>query len=121
MLVTDEVPEAKSNDRAAYLAQRTQIGAGNTERPQRVGSPASRGALEAADVACDPCSATQDFDHRGREPDLYLFLRQGIRHAVKVPICLDVIIQIHTRLQPRAKLIPLNRQRPEGRLIEFGE
>jgi periplasmic protein TonB len=45
MLVTDEVPEAKSNDRAAYLAQRTQIGAGNTERSQRVGSPASRGAL----------------------------------------------------------------------------
>lgn len=45
MLVTDEVPEAKSNDRAAYLAQRTQIGAGNTDRPRHVGSPASRGAL----------------------------------------------------------------------------
>lgn len=43
MLVTDEVPEARSNDRAAYLAQRTQIGAGNTDE-QRMGSPASRGA-----------------------------------------------------------------------------
>lgn len=48
MLVTDEVPEAKSNDRAAYLAQRTQTGAGNTDRPQRVGSPASRGALASS-------------------------------------------------------------------------
>jgi periplasmic protein TonB len=48
MLVTDEVPEAKSNDRAAYLAQRTQIGAGNTERAQRTGSPASRGALASS-------------------------------------------------------------------------
>jgi protein TonB len=45
MLVTDEVPEARSNERAAYLAQRTQIGAGNTDQAQRVGSPASRGAL----------------------------------------------------------------------------
>jgi periplasmic protein TonB len=45
MLVTDEVPEARSNERAAYLAQRTQVGAGNTDQAQRVGSPASRGAL----------------------------------------------------------------------------
>jgi len=45
MLVTDEVPEARANERAAYLAQRTQIGAGNTDQAQRVGSPASRGAL----------------------------------------------------------------------------
>jgi periplasmic protein TonB len=60
MLVTDEVPEAKSNDRAAYLAQRTQIGAGNTDRPQRVGSPASRGALASAatgDSASDTAAA----------------------------------------------------------------
>jgi periplasmic protein TonB len=45
LLVTDEVPEAQANERAAYLAQRTQIGAGNTEQPQRISSPASRGAL----------------------------------------------------------------------------
>lgn len=43
MLVTNEVPEARSNERAAYLAQRTQIGAGNTAA-QRFASPASRGA-----------------------------------------------------------------------------
>jgi protein TonB len=45
MLVTDEVAEARSNERAAYLAQRTQIGAGNTDQAQHVGSPASRGVL----------------------------------------------------------------------------
>ena len=39
MLVTNEVPEAQSNDRAAYLAQRTQLGSGNTDVPQRVGQP----------------------------------------------------------------------------------
>ncbi|HEY5019375.1 MAG TPA: TonB family protein [Steroidobacteraceae bacterium] len=45
MLVTDEVPEARANERASYLAQRTQIGAGNTDQAQRIASPASRGAL----------------------------------------------------------------------------
>lgn len=44
MLVTNEVAEARSNERAAYLAQRTQIGAGNTDE-QRIASPASRGSL----------------------------------------------------------------------------
>ncbi len=39
MLVTNEVPEAQSNDRAVYLAQRTQLGSGNTDVPQRVGQP----------------------------------------------------------------------------------
>ena len=44
MLVTNEVPEAQSNEHATYLAQRTQIGAGNTAEPRST-SPASRGAL----------------------------------------------------------------------------
>ena len=59
VLVTDEVPEASSNDRAAYLAQRTQIGAGNSEQARRLASPASRGALAAAqsgDPGRDPPS-----------------------------------------------------------------
>jgi len=46
VLVTDEVPEASANERAAYLAQRTQIGAGNGEQAH-LASPASRGALAA--------------------------------------------------------------------------
>ncbi len=44
LLVTDEVPEARTNDQAAYLAQRTQIGAGNITAPRPIASPASRGA-----------------------------------------------------------------------------
>ncbi len=63
----------------------------------------------------------QDLHHRGREPHLHFFLRQAVRHTVKMPIRFHVIIQIHARLDPRAKLIPLNRQCPEGWLIEFRE
>ena len=44
LLVTDEVPEAQSNDQAAYLAQRTQHGSGNADLPLAAASPASRGA-----------------------------------------------------------------------------
>ena len=41
LLVTDDLPSARSNDRAAYLAQRTQLGAGNT-RTLPTGSPETR-------------------------------------------------------------------------------
>jgi len=46
LLVTDEVPEAQSNDRAVYLAQRNQVGSGNTDQALSAASPASRGAPE---------------------------------------------------------------------------
>jgi protein TonB len=48
MLVTNDVPEARSNRTAAYLSQRTQIGAGDTDS-QQPGSPASRGAQASAE------------------------------------------------------------------------
>jgi protein TonB len=44
LLVTNEVPEAQSNDQANYLAQRTQLGNGNTEAPAPSTSPSSQGA-----------------------------------------------------------------------------
>jgi protein TonB len=44
LLVTNEVPEAQSNDQAQYLAQRTQTGSGNTDMLVAAASPASRGA-----------------------------------------------------------------------------
>ena len=47
LLVTNEVPEAQSNDQAAYLAQRTQAGSGNLSEPLPAASPASRGAPSA--------------------------------------------------------------------------
>ncbi len=70
MLVTDEVPEAKSNDRAVYLAQRTQIGAGNTDRLQHVGSPASRGARDASDVARNSPGDKQYLATTGETPEI---------------------------------------------------
>lgn len=48
MLVTNDIPEARSNANAAYLAQRTQLGSGDTDAQHPPGSPASRGALAAA-------------------------------------------------------------------------
>lgn len=49
LLVTNQVPEASDNPRAAYLAQRTQIGAGNTDERQPAKSPNSRGVAASAD------------------------------------------------------------------------
>ena len=46
LLVTDDVPEAHANTRASYLAQRTQIGAGNIEAARPIRSPANRGSLQ---------------------------------------------------------------------------
>ena len=50
LLVTDDLPEARDNEHAAYLAQRTQRGAGNT-RVLPTGSPAERAAAKAAIAA----------------------------------------------------------------------
>jgi protein TonB len=44
LLVTNEVPEAQSNEQAVYLAQRTQAGSGNSTEALPPASPASRGA-----------------------------------------------------------------------------
>jgi periplasmic protein TonB len=75
MLVTDEVPEAKTNDRAAYLAQRTQIGSGNTDRAQRIASPASRGAL--ASSAEDAAAAQSANAHRSDSGDQRILVTSG--------------------------------------------
>ncbi|MFI4914821.1 MAG: hypothetical protein ACHQAR_06490, partial [Steroidobacterales bacterium] len=49
LLVTDEVPTASRNDLATYLAQRTQLGSGNSAAPMPAASPAP--ALPAAERA----------------------------------------------------------------------
>jgi protein TonB len=41
LLVSDEVPEAERNDTATYLAQRTQLGSGNTQESVSPRNPAS--------------------------------------------------------------------------------
>ncbi len=35
LIVSDDVPEARRNDTATYLAQRTQLGSGNAHRSRR--------------------------------------------------------------------------------------
>jgi periplasmic protein TonB len=53
MLVTDDVPQARDNPHASYLAQRTQVGAGDTDDRTPPGSPASQGAQRRADAPID--------------------------------------------------------------------
>lgn len=53
VLVTNEVPEAQANDKAAYLSQRTQIGNGNTDTPSPPGSPSSQGTPITQDSSGD--------------------------------------------------------------------
>lgn len=48
LLVTNEVSVAANNPKAAYLAQRTQIGSGNTDEAVSPVSPQSRGATDTA-------------------------------------------------------------------------
>ena len=64
LLVSDEVPEADRNDTATYLAQRTQLGSGNTREsvaprnrasslpvPQQEGTPEGNALASPGDVA----------------------------------------------------------------------
>jgi len=53
LLVTNEVPEARSNDQAAYLAQRSQLGNGNSDA-SAAASPSSQGAPEVRDERAAP-------------------------------------------------------------------
>jgi protein TonB len=65
LLVTNEVPEAQANDKAAYLSQRTQIGNGNTDAPSPPASPSSQGTAISEEPSGDgdgkdPGSRAQD-------------------------------------------------------------
>lgn len=58
-LVTNDVAEAQSNDHAAYLAQRTQLGSGNTDSAVAPGSPASRGAPDTPPETSQEASTSE--------------------------------------------------------------
>jgi periplasmic protein TonB len=60
LIVSEDVPEARSNDSATYLAQRTQLGSGNSVDPAAARSPraaaeraANNGRLDGTTVADD--------------------------------------------------------------------
>ena len=64
LLVTDEIPEAQSNDQAVYLAQRTQAGSGNTSEAL----PAARTGRCSPAVRPAPTFATWATRRRRQRP-----------------------------------------------------
>jgi protein TonB len=70
LLVTNEVPEAQSNDAAVYLAQRTQAGSGNTDEAVAAASPASRGAAYPRADSSQASSGNSTNDTRLDKPVL---------------------------------------------------
>jgi protein TonB len=63
MLVSDEIPESERNDQAQYLAQRTQQGAGNMDRPDKSRTPGTGG---------NPDESSGEFDG-----DAYVWTQAG--------------------------------------------
>lgn len=53
LLVSDELPESRSNDTATYLSQRTQTGSGNTRERLPAQIPGAAPAAEAAPKSAD--------------------------------------------------------------------
>jgi periplasmic protein TonB len=53
LLVSDELPTAERNDHATFLAQRTQLGSGNTDRAGPPKNPASAQPLEPQEGLAD--------------------------------------------------------------------
>ena len=71
LLVSDEVPAADRNDHATYLAQRTQLGSGNTRAdvtprnpPQAPVLPAQQGTPEGNALSVDGAHAAGSLDRR---------------------------------------------------------
>jgi protein TonB len=66
LLVSEDLPEASRNDHAVYLAQRTQLGAGNT-RTLATGSPEARPEPAVAAEAADATPPAQPGGSAGEE------------------------------------------------------
>lgn len=69
LLVSDEVPEAERNDTATYLAQRTQLGSGNTRESVPPRNPASSVPIPQQDGVPDGDSLTKRGDMAGDRAD----------------------------------------------------
>lgn len=72
LLVSDEVPAAARNDSAAYLAQRTQLGSGNTDRSVPLRNRASSGAVAAHQGFEDGVSFTAKSGASGEDEERVL-------------------------------------------------
>jgi hypothetical protein len=82
LLVTNEVPEAESNDQSVYLAQRTQAGSGNTDQAVASASPASRGATLSRSGAGRDSSGNAASDSRLDKPVSSRRHRPQFRHPL---------------------------------------
>jgi periplasmic protein TonB len=60
LIVSNDVPEARRNDTATYLAQRTQLGSGSALDPAESGSPRAAAELAANDGRPDGTRLTND-------------------------------------------------------------
>src|SRR5262249_8337074 len=69
LLVSDEVPEAERNDSATYLAQRTQLGSGNTRDTVSPRNPASSIPIPHQDGTPNGDSLTRQGDLAGNRAD----------------------------------------------------
>jgi protein TonB len=69
LLVSDEVPEAERNDSATYLAQRTQLGSGNTQESVSPRNPAATIPIPHQDGSPDGDSLTRRGDLSGNRAD----------------------------------------------------
>jgi periplasmic protein TonB len=72
LLVSDEVPAAARNDTATYLAQRTQLGSGNTDRAVTPRNQAASHALAAHDGFEDGVSFTARSGASGEDEERVL-------------------------------------------------
>jgi periplasmic protein TonB len=69
LLVSDEVPEAERNDSATYLAQRTQLGSGNTQDSVAPRNPASSIPIPHQDGVAGGDPLTKHGDMAGNHAD----------------------------------------------------
>src|SRR3982750_4636745 len=60
LLVSEDVPEARRNDTATYLAQRTQLGSGNSIDPAEARSPRATAEHEARNGRTDGTTFADD-------------------------------------------------------------
>src|SRR3569833_1643243 len=77
LLVSDEVPEADRNDTATYLAQRTQLGSGNTQEAVAPRNRASSIPIPHQDVVVDGNSLSPYGDVTGAQGDRVLTTAAG--------------------------------------------
>ena len=60
LIVSEDVPEARSNDTATYLAQRTQLGSGNSIDPAEARTPRAAAEHAARNGRADGTALAED-------------------------------------------------------------